>query len=244
MSRRSYFFLVSICAALCLSFPAVAQSVNIDLGNEGTLTGRIFQLMALVAVLTLAPSLLVMITSFTRIVIVFSMLRSALGLQQTPPNPVIIGLALFLTGFIMAPVFEKAYEDGIKPMMNDQVTEIQGMESAAQPFKMFMLRHTREQDLKLFMNLADEKPQQNLEEMPLKIVVPSFMISELRRAFEIGFLLFIPFLIIDMVVASILMSMGMMMLPPITISLPFKLIFFVLVDGWYLIAGSLVKSYG
>lgn len=231
-------------ACFLLSSLTFAQSVNIDLGNESTLTGRVFQLMALIALLTLAPSLLVMVTSFTRLVVVFSMLRSALGLQQTPPNPVIIGLALFLTAYIMSPVFEAAYEQGIKPMLDDQVTETQGIEAAAQPFKAFMVRHTRDQDLKLFMNLANEKPAASVEETPIRIVIPAFMISELRRAFEIGFLLFIPFLIIDMVVASILMSMGMMMLPPITISLPFKLIFFVLVDGWYLIAGSLVKSYG
>lgn len=231
-------------ACFLLSSLTFAQSVNIDLGNESTLTGRVFQLMALIALLTLAPSLLVMVTSFTRLVVVFSMLRSALGLQQTPPNPVIIGLALFLTGYIMSPVFEAAYEQGIKPMLDDQVTETQGIEAAAQPFKAFMVRHTRDQDLKLFMNIANEKPAASVEETPIRIVIPAFMISELRRAFEIGFLLFIPFLIIDMVVASILMSMGMMMLPPITISLPFKLIFFVLVDGWYLIAGSLVKSYG
>lgn len=232
------------CCVLLFSCALAAQSINIDLGSESTLTGRVFQLMALIALLTLAPSLLVMVTSFTRLVVVFSMLRSALGLQQTPPNPVIVGLALFLTAYIMSPVFETAYEQGIKPMMEDQVSEMVGLEAAAQPFKKFMLKHTRDQDLKLFMDLAEEKSTSSVEETPLKIVVPAFMISELRRAFEIGFLLFIPFLIIDMVVASILMSMGMMMLPPITISLPFKLIFFVLVDGWYLIAGSLVKSYG
>jgi flagellar biosynthesis protein FliP len=222
---------------------AMAQSVNIDLGSEGTLTGRIIQLMALLAVISLAPSILIMVTSFTRIVVVFSLLRSALGLQQTPPNAVLISLALFLTAFIMAPTLEQAYDNGIKPLMDEQINESEAIDQTTAPFKLFMLKHVREVDLKLFLDLSGEKTPETAEETPLKILVPSFMISELRRAFEIGFLIFLPFLIIDMVVASILMSMGMMMLPPIVISLPFKLIFFVLVDGWYLVAGSLIKSY-
>ncbi|MDP3532202.1 MAG: flagellar type III secretion system pore protein FliP [Alphaproteobacteria bacterium] len=221
-----------------------AQAINIDLGKEGTLTGRIIQLMALLAVLSLAPALLVMVTSFTRIVVVLSLLRSALGVQQTPPNPVLISLALFLTAFIMGPVFEDAYEQGIKPMMQEQINEMHAIELAAQPFKKFMAKNTREEDLGLFLSLSNTEKTTSIEDLSLKIVIPAFMISELRRAFEIGFLIFIPFLIIDMVVSSILMSMGMMMLPPITISLPFKIIFFVLIDGWYLIAGSLIKSYG
>ncbi|MDP1974854.1 MAG: flagellar type III secretion system pore protein FliP, partial [Alphaproteobacteria bacterium] len=157
---------------------------------------------------------------------------------------VLISLALFLTAFIMGPVFEDAYEQGIKPMMQEQINEMHAIELAAQPFKKFMAKNTREEDLGLFLSLSNTEKTTSIEDLSLKIVIPAFMISELRRAFEIGFLIFIPFLIIDMVVSSILMSMGMMMLPPITISLPFKIIFFVLIDGWYLIAGSLIKSYG
>ena len=185
-----------------------------------------------------------MTTSFTRIVVVLSFLRSALGLQQTPPNAVLIGLALFLTGFVMAPTLERMYSDGISPLIANQITEEQAFEKSAAPLKTFMLRQVREHDLTLFMDAAKAPAVATPDETPLKVLIPAFMISELRRAFEIGFLLYIPFLIIDMVVASILMSMGMMMLPPVIISLPFKLIFFVLVDGWYLVAGSLVQSFG
>lgn len=243
ISKKKLIVLSALLFLFCESF-CYAQAINIDLGKEGTLTGRIIQLMALLAVLSLAPALLVMITSFTRIIVVLSLLRSALGVQQTPPNPVLISLALFLTAFIMGPVFEDAYDQGIKPMMQEQIDEMHAIELAGQPFKKFMAKNTREEDLGLFLSLSHTEKNTNIEDLSLKIVIPAFMISELRRAFEIGFLIFIPFLIIDMVVSSILMSMGMMMLPPVTISLPFKIIFFVLIDGWYLIAGSLIKSYG
>jgi flagellar biosynthesis protein FliP len=227
-----------------LAAPAAAQSFTLDLGEGGTNTGRIIQLMALITVLSLAPSILVMVTSFTRIVVVLSFLRNAIGLQQTPPNAVLISLALFLTAFIMAPTAETAYREGIAPLMENRVTEAEALERTMKPLHAFMLNHTRDQDLKLFIDMAKLPEIEAREQAPLRALVPAFMISELRRAFEIGFLLFIPFLIIDMVVASILMSMGMMMLPPVVISLPFKLIFFVLVDGWYLVAGSLVQSFG
>ena len=189
------------------------------------------------------PAILTSLTAFTRIVIVLSFLRSALGLQQTPPNAVLISLALFLTAFIMAPVLEQSYEAGIAPLMAEEIDEAEAFERAVAPVHGFMTRQVREQDVALFLDMAGGEELAGPEDIPLRVLVPAFLISELRRAFEIGFLLFIPFLIIDMVVASILMSMGMLMLPPIMISLPFKLIFFVLVDGWYLVAGSLVQSF-
>jgi flagellar biosynthesis protein FliP len=227
-------------------FPAAAhaQNVTLDFGSGGEATGRIVQLIALMTILTLAPSILVMVTSFVRIVIVLSLLRTALGTQGTPPNAVVISLALFMTFFIMQPTLEAAYQNGIAPLISEQITEQQALERSVAPIRTFMLAHVREKDLDLFLNMAKIDNLESPEATPLRALIPAFMISELRRAFEIGFLLFVPFLIIDMVVASVLMSMGMMMLPPVMISLPFKLIFFVLVDGWYLVAGSLVESFG
>ncbi len=236
--------LLFISSILFFTEASVAQSLNINLGDGGTLTGRIIQLLGFISIVSLAPSLLVMVTSFTRMIVVFSLLRSALGTQQTPPNPVIVSLALFLTAFVMGPTFDQSYKEGIQPLMNETMAEEEALLKAAKPFHQFMVSHVRDQDLKLFMDLGQEKEVAKPEDTPWRALVPGFMISELRRAFEIGFLLFVPFLIIDMVVASILMSMGMMLLPPVIISLPFKLIFFVLVDGWYLVAGSLIKSYG
>jgi flagellar biosynthesis protein FliP len=223
--------------------PATAQSVTLDLGEGGGSTGRIIQLMALVTVLSLAPAILVMVTSFTRIIIVLSFLRNALGIQQTPPNSVLVSLALFLTAFVMAPTFEASYRDGIGPLIEEKITEAQAMPLALAPLHSFMMSNVRGQDLKLFAGIAKMEAVAEPKDTPLRVLVPAFMISELRRAFEIGFLLFLPFLIIDMVVASILMSMGMMMLPSAVISLPFKIVFFVLIDGWYLVAGSLVQSF-
>lgn len=228
-----------------VSGTAAAQSLSLDFGGEGgSATQTIIQLVALLTVLSLAPSILVMVTSFTRIIVVLSFLRFALGIQQTPPNSVLISLALFLTAFIMAPAFEAAWANGLSPLIAGEIDEAAAFTQAVAPFREFMLAHVREEDLRLFMDMSNTGPVSGPEEVPLQALTPAFMISELRRAFEIGFLLFMPFLVIDMVVASILMSMGMMMLPPIMISLPFKLIFFVLVDGWYLVAGSLVQSYG
>ncbi len=248
MNRRTAalaVLVVAVSGALMFgAHAAMAQSFTLDLGGGPTATSRIVQLILLITVLSLAPSILVMTTSFTRIVVVLSFLRSALGLQQTPPNAVLIGLALFLTGFVMAPTLERMYSDGISPLIANQITEQQAFEKSAAPLKTFMLRQVREHDLALFMDVAKVPAVDTPDQTPLRVLIPAFMISELRRAFEIGFLLYIPFLIIDMVVASILMSMGMMMLPPVIISLPFKLIFFVLVDGWYLVAGSLVQSFG
>lgn len=226
---------------------AFAQSLTLDLEGaaegDGSLSARVLQLLALLTVLSLAPSILIMMTSFTRIVVVFSFLRTAMGVQQTPPNTVLVSLALFLTFFIMAPTMQAAYEDGINPFINESIDEITAFERTVEPFKEFMLKHTREKDLILFTELSKSGPYEEPMAIPVHIVIPAFMISELKRAFEIGFMLFLPFLIIDMVTAAILMSMGMMMLPPVMISLPFKIIFFVMVDGWYLIAGSLIKSY-
>ncbi len=230
-------------AILAFSQSAMANSLSLDLGEGGGFTATIVQMLALVTVLSMAPSIIIMVTSFTRIVVVLSMLRSAMGLQQSPPNTVLISLALFLTAFIMEPVFTVAYNDGIKPLMEEQISEDEAFEKTAAPFRTFMLANTREKDLKLFMDMAGVEQFEDPDDTELRMLVPAFMISELKRAFEIGFLIFIPFLIIDMLVASILMAMGMMMLPPVIVSLPFKIIFFVMIDGWYMLAGSLVQSY-
>jgi flagellar biosynthetic protein FliP len=227
-----------------LTATAVAQDISINFGQGGGLTERVIQLIAFLTVLSLAPSILIMMTSFTRIVVVLSLLRTALGTATAPPNAVIIALALFLTAFVMGPALQRSYDVGIKPLVANEITVEQAFERASEPLKGFMQKNVREKDLALFANLSREPAPATPEEMSLRILVPAFMISELKRAFEIGFLLFLPFLIIDLVVASVLMSMGMMMLPPVVVSLPFKLIFFVLVDGWSLVAGSLIQSYG
>ena len=227
-----------------IAAPAAAQQLTLDFGDAGSLTSRVFQLMMLVTVITLAPSILVMVTSFTRIVVVLSIMRSAMGVQGTPPNTVMMSLALFLTAFIMAPTFEEAYDAGIRPLIEEKITEGEAFELTVAPLHAFMIRHVREKDLGLFLDMARLERPESPAATPLRALIPAFVISELKRAFEIGFLVFVPFIIIDMVVASVLMSMGMMMLPPVMISLPFKLIFFVLVDGWHLITGSLVKSFG
>jgi len=229
---------------LALTAPAGAQDISINFGQGSGLTERIIQLIALMTVLSLAPSILVMVTSFTRIVVVLSLLRTALGTSTAPPNTVLVSLALFLTAFVMAPAFERSYDVGIKPLIANQITTEQAFDRSSGPLRDFMLKNVREKDLKLFLDMSHEATPAKPEDLSLRVLVPAFMISELRRAFEIGFLLYLPFLIIDLVVASILMSMGMMMLPPVVVSLPFKLIFFVLVDGWSLVAGSLVQSYG
>jgi flagellar biosynthesis protein FliP len=246
-------------AALLLPAAAGAEALTLDLG-EPSVTGRIVQMVLLLTVLSLAPSILLMVTSFTRIVVVLSLLRSALGLQQSPPNAVLIGLAMFLTAFIMAPTFDSVWRDGVRPMMDGEISEDEGMLRSAEPIRAFMIQHVREKDLELFVELAGDQPAvedpiglDSLDTadptaapgatVSLRTLIPAYMLSELRRAFEIGFLLFLPFLIIDLVIAAILTSMGMMMLPPLVVSLPFKLIFFVLVDGWWLVAGSLVRSY-
>lgn len=258
MRPTRYFLILCTGIMLFLAGAPLAQDagpLNINLGNDLLSSQRIFQIVTLVTVLSLAPSILMMVTSFTRIVVVFSFLRSAMGLQNSPPNMVLISLALFLTSFIMAPVFKVAYDNGISPYLEGQITEEQAFEATVDPFETFMLANVHSDDLALFVNMLPEEEsnaitttvaddgRQEIENVPLRAIIPAFMISELRRAFEIGFLIFLPFLIIDLVIASILMSMGMMMLPPVVISLPFKVIFFVLVDGWRLLSGALVESF-
>jgi flagellar biosynthetic protein FliP len=244
-ARARRFFLLTVFAFIFLAAnPAAAQDISINFGQGTGLTERVIQMVALITVLSLAPSILVMVTSFTRIVVVLSLLRTALGTATAPPNAVMVSLALFLTLFVMGPAFQDAYETGLRPLSAGEITPEQAFERASQPFRAFMLKNVREKDLALFSDLSKEPRPEKPEDVSLRILTPAFMISELRRAFEIGFLLFLPFLVIDLVVASVLMSMGMMMLPPVVVSLPFKLIFFVLVDGWNLVAGSLVQSYG
>jgi flagellar biosynthetic protein FliP len=225
---------------------AFAQSVSIDLGTSGAggATGRLVQLVVLLTVISLAPSLLVMITGFTRIIIVLSLLRGALGTQGAPPNTVLIGLALFLTFFVMQPTLDQAWTMGLQPLTEGKISELDGLRLTAEPFRAFMVSGTRADDLRLFLDLANLPAPPTPDAAPWRALVPAFLISEMRRAFEMGFLLYLPFVVIDMVVASVLMSLGMMMLPPNAVSLPFKLIFFVLVDGWRLVAGSLVQSFG
>ncbi len=237
---------ISILATLAFVLPAsfaMAQAVNIDLGTGAGLTDRVVQLIGLMTVLSLAPSIVIMTTSFVRIVVVLSLLRQALGLQQTPPNAVIISLSLFLTAIVMGPTFQAAYDQGVKPLLDHKMELPAAFTAAGTPVKAFMLSQVDQGDLALFLKLSRTPKPANPQAIPLQVVTPAFMISELKRAFEIGFLLFVPFLVIDLVVASVLMSMGMMMLPPAVISLPFKLIFFVLVDGWRLVCGSLVESF-
>ena len=235
----------SVLGLVLWSGTAEAQSFSVDLGQGGQAgtTSRLIQIAVAMGILSLAPSLLVMMTAFTRIVIVLSLLRSGIGAQGTPPNTVIIGLSLFLTFFVMQPTLEQAWSSGLLPMTRGEVADMAGIEATAAPFHKFMLANARPADLTTFLDLGHMTPPTEPEAMPWRALVPAFMVGELRRAFEMGFVLFLPFLIIDMVVASVLMSMGMMMLPPSIVSLPFKLVFFVLVDGWRLIAGSLVQSF-
>lgn len=244
MNRRVLLLLLLL-PLLSATSVAYAQSVAIDLGAAGQAgaTGRLVQLTALMTVLSLVPSLLVMVTGFTRIVIVLSLLRSAIGAQGTPPNMVLTGLALFLTFFVMQPVLEQSYTTGLLPMSDGRVGQMEGLRLAAEPFRHFMATNLRGSDLQLFTDLAHLPPSAAPDAAEWRVLIPSFMVGELRRAFEMGFLIYLPFLVIDLVVGSVLMSLGMMMLPPSAISLPFKLIFFVLIDGWRLIGGSLVQSF-
>lgn len=247
---------------LLSAMPATAQSLSVNLGPSGgsaggqSLTTSVISIVAVTTVLSLAPGILVVATSFTRLVVVLSLLRTAMGLQQSPPNTIIVSLALFLSAFIMAPAFETAYRDGIHPLMDGSITEEQAFDRTVQPFRAFMEANVRSQDLTLFTDLAHWTPPPLTAEaapvagkkpiargVPLQILCPAFLVGELSKAFQIGFLLFLPFLVIDIAVSSVLMGMGMMMLPPTVVSLPFKLIFFVLVDGWELVAGSLVRSF-
>ena len=244
MNKKILSALFIFTITLLFSSSAFAQSVSLNMDNvtTGTATARIFSVLALITVLSLAPSIVIMMTSFTRLIVVFSITRSALATNGTPPNMVLIALALFMTVFIMSPTFEKSWEQGIKPIIDEKIEMVDGLEKASLPLKEFMVKNTREKDLQLFSDLAKEKPKE-IKDASLKITIPAFMISELRRAFEIGFLIYVPFLIIDMVIASVLMSMGMMMLPPSVLSLPFKIIFFVMIDGWHMLSGSLINSF-
>ena len=241
-------FVVALILFFALTSSASAQSVSLDLGsNNGTPdpgeTSKLVQIVVGIGILSLAPSLLVMMTAFTRIVIVLSILRNALGTQTTPPNMVLIGLALFLTYFVMQPTLQQAWQNGLLPMSNGTVDTITGLQAAALPFHGFMAANARPDDIGLFLRLGNIPPPANADATPWRVLVPAFAIGEMRRGFEMGFLIYLPFLVIDLVIASILMSLGMMMLPPTAVSLPFKLIFFVLVDGWQLVCGSLVQSF-
>lgn len=235
-------FLLSLCAEVALG---QAPSISINLG-ESAGSGRIavvIQILALLTLLSLAPAFFIMVTSFTRIVIVLAFLRQAMGTQQVPPNQVLISLALFLTLFVMAPVWQSVHRDALQPYLAEQISHEQAWDRGIVPIRGFMLKQVREKDLELFVSLANLPAPATADDIPTHLLVPSFILSEIRIAFQIGFLIYVPFLIIDMVVASVLMSMGMMLLPPIVISLPFKLILFVLADGWYLLVGSMVQSF-
>ncbi|OZG72880.1 flagellar biosynthetic protein FliP [Hahella sp. CCB-MM4] len=232
----------TLASAAIEGLPALKLVTNPDGTQEYSVT---LQVLALMTALTFIPAFMMMVTSFTRIVIVFAILRQALGLQQTPSNQILVGLSLFLTFFIMSPVFEKANEAGLQPYLAEQMVAQDAVAAASEPFREFMLAQTREDDMNLFVRIAREEGKYaNPEDVPFRILLPAFVTSELKTAFQIGFMVFIPFLIIDMVVASVLMAMGMMMLSPIIISLPFKIMLFVLVDGWALIMGTLAASFG
>jgi flagellar biosynthetic protein FliP len=239
VNKRLFAFVISLLTPAA----AFAQVASVDMGT-GSISGRAIQLVATLTVLSLAPGILMTVTSFTRIVVALSLLRTGLGAQGVPPNPVIISLALFLSFFVMAPTFEKAWNTGYLPYSEGKIDEKLAFARTSEPFRQFMLAHVRNDDLKLFADLSPSPPPAARAEAPLTMLMPAFMISELRRAFEIGFLLLLPFMIIDLAVAAVLMAMGMMMLPPPTIALPMKIIFFVLVDGWALVCGSLVRSFG
>lgn len=219
------------------------EFVDLFANSEASNISTSIKLMLLLTVLSLAPSILILMTSFVRIVIVLSFVRTALATQQMPPNQVIIGLSLFLTFFIMAPTLQEVNENALMPLFDEEITLEEAYDRASGPFKEFMSKHTRQKDLELFLNYSGAEQPESIEDIPLTLMVPAFALSEIKTAFQIGFMIFIPFLVIDMVVASVLMSMGMMMLPPVMISLPFKILLFVLVDGWYLVMKSLLQSF-
>jgi len=251
MARRMAQTSLLVPALLILaSTAASAASPLADLipSGDAAATGRIVQLVALMTVLSVAPGLLIMVTSFTRFIIAFSFLRSGLGLQSTPANIILISLSLFMTFFVMGPTFDRAWKEGVKPLTENAITEEQAFDRITSPFREFMLAQVRPKDLQLFSDLAATMPdagaaESRPETAELRVIIPAFMISELRRGFEIGFLIVLPFLVIDIIVATLVMSMGMMMMPPAILSLPFKILFFVLIDGWNLVVGGLVRSY-
>ena len=233
-------------ALLAASYPAAAQSVDLNSlvpAGGATASGRIIELVAILTVLSVAPGLLIMVTSFTRFIVALSFLRSGLGLQSAPANLVLISLSLFMTFFVMAPTFDQAWQKGLKPLMDNQISQQDALAAVSEPFREFMLSQVREKDMALFEGLSKGRFEvTDRSKADLRLLIPAFMISELRRGFEIGFLIVLPFLVIDMIVATLTMSMGMMMLPPSVISLPVKIMFFVLIDGWNLLIGSLVRS--
>ncbi|MBR1131094.1 flagellar type III secretion system pore protein FliP [Bradyrhizobium iriomotense] len=241
---------VLLLALLLAVLPEVALAQIPDLNSllppgNGSTSGRIIQLMALITVLSVAPGLLIMVTSFTRFAVALSFLRSGLGLQTTPANLVMVSLALFMTFYVMAPTFDRAWESGVQPLMKNEISEEEAYLKITDPFREFMLAHVRDKDLQTFESLAAESFRKKFDDkrIDLRVIIPAFMISELRRSFEIGFLIMLPFLVIDMIVATLTMSMGMMMMPPTILALPFKMLFFVLIDGWNLLASGLVRSF-
>jgi flagellar biosynthetic protein FliP len=241
---------VLLLALILAVLPEMAFAQIPDLNSllppgNGSTSGRIIQLMALITVLSVAPGLLIMVTSFTRFAVALSFLRSGLGLQTTPANLVLVSLALFMTFYVMAPTFDRAWEAGVQPLMKNEISEEEAYLKITDPFREFMLAHVRDKDLQTFEALAAESFRKKFDDkrIDLRVIIPAFMISELRRSFEIGFLIMLPFLVIDMIVATLTMSMGMMMLPPTIIALPFKMLFFVLIDGWNLLASGLVRSF-
>lgn len=249
MRLRGAFSVLTLAFAAWLVAGGTVQAQTIDLGGlipdgEASTTGRIVQLILLLTVLSIAPGIMIMVTSFTRIVVALSFLRSGMGLQSTPANLVLISLALFMTFYVMAPTFDRAWQDGIQPLLQNEISEEEAFERTVEPFREFMLTHVREQDLAMFVELAEESfGTSQAEEVELRVLIPAFMISELRRGFEIGFIIALPFLVIDIMVATIVMSMGMMMMPPTVIALPFKILFFILIDGWNLLVGGLIRSF-
>lgn len=236
--------LILIPQAARAATPIPSVGISVGTADNPAEIGSALQILVILTLLTLAPAFLLMMTSFTRIIIVLGFVRNALGTPTMPPNQVLIGIALFLTFFVMAPTFEQINKVALEPYMSQKISQDQAIERGQKPLRVFMLKQTREKDIALFVQLAKIERPESPEAVPMRVLVPAFVISELKTAFTIGFLLFIPFLVIDMVVASILMSMGMMMLPPVMISLPFKILLFVMVDGWYLITRSLVQSFG
>jgi flagellar biosynthetic protein FliP len=236
-------FLVSEIGTLQAQSPIPGISISVDQADTPSQVATTLQIVFLLTLLTLAPALLIMTTSFTRFVIVFSFLRQALGTPQTPSNQIVVGLALFLTIFVMMPVYQDINETALQPYLDNRITQEIFLERMSVPVKRFMQQYTREKDLALFMKITNLPRPRTIDDVPVWVVIPAFVLSELKTAFQIGFVIYIPFLVIDMVVAAVLMAMGMMMLPPIMISLPFKLMLFVLVDGWHLLVGSMVKSF-
>ena len=248
--RRLHSVLIALPALLLLPAVAYGQVPGLEAlvpQGEGTASGRIVQLVLVVTLLSVAPGLLIMVTCFTRFVIALSFLRVGLGLQTTPANLIMISLALFMTFFVMGPTLDQAWNNGLKPLVENQITEQEAYQRITEPFRTFMRAHVREKDLALFEDMAGRvggaAARTDSDQIEMRVLIPAFMISELRRGFEIGFLIVLPFLVIDMIVATLTMSMGMMMLPPTVISLPFKVLFFVLIDGWNLLVGGLMRSF-